>query len=803
MSLLGSDLKVAFRVIKRNKFFSLINASSLVIGMTVAVLILLWTADELSFDRFHAHYSRIHRVWVDFEAGSPMRLALSMPEFGPAAVRELPRVEDAARISRPARAPVRYGDRKFQESLVCFGDNALFRLFSFPFIAGDPERALTAPHTVVITESMARKYFGGEDPMGRTLRIGGRADFTVDGVVADVPLHSHFRFHVVRSFATLYAENRRDMENWFNIQYYTYLLLAEGADPTEVEARFPDMIAARMGDALRSMGGSLDLHLQPLSGIHLRSRIGGEIAPQGDILYVALFVGIALFVLVLSGINFVNLSTARSTARAREIGVRKTMGASRGRIIRQFMTEALLYSLGSFCLAVLTISLIEPVFESLVERPLPLSSLEAPVFCGGFVLMVGIMGLLSGSYPALYLSSFRPVAVLRRTRSGGSWKSRTRNALVIIQYGISIVLIIGTITVYRQIRHMKGHDLGFRADHALVLPGLENILGRMSFDTVREEALRVPGVLKAAGSAQVPTRGIQHDIFHPEGFSRVQSQKLTRMDIGPYYLDAMGISLAAGRNFSPDLSTDSRNALLINQTVADMFGWKQPLGRSFTFRPESEEGGEPVVRKVIGVVRDFHVASLHRRIDPLVILYRPDRIRHLTLRIDASDIPGTLNRLRDLWKRLDPNRPFDYFFLDDAFDRQYRTEERVGRLAAVFCLVAVLIGSLGLYGLSAFMAERRTKEIGIRRVLGASSAGIVRLMIGEFLRLVLLANLLAWPVAVWGLSRWLGDFPYRVGVSVGTMVGAALLALLIAGSTVSLQAVRSARRDPVRALRWE
>lgn len=801
--MLFTNLKVALRVIGRNKGIALINASGLAIGMTVSALILLWVADEMSFDRFHVNSRRIQRVWVDFEAGSHMRIALSMPEFGPAAVSELPEVIDAARISRPARVPVKYLDRVYQENLVCFGDGSLFRVFSFPFIAGDPESALTAPHTAVITESVARRYFGEENPLGKAVQIGGPVEYTVVGVVADVPLNSHFRFHVIRSFDTLYVENRRDMENWLNIQYYTYLLLDGNADPAEVEGKFPGLIKAHMGDVLQSVGGSLDCYLQPLTAIHLHSRISGEIAPQGDFLYVALFSCIAFFVLALACINFINLSTARSSGRAREIGVRKTLGASRERIFRQFLGEALLYSVGSFGMAALFISLVEPMFESLVGRPLAWDLLPAPLLAAGFAALAVGIGLLAGSYPALYLSSFRPVSVLRRGTSGGPRTSRLRNILVVFQFGISITLIIGTLTITRQVRHMKGRDLGFQAERVLVIPEIQGLLGRMSFETVREEALRVPGVLRAAGSALVPTRGIQHGVFYPEGFSRSQPQKLTRLDVEAHYIDTMRIPLAAGRDFSEKYSTDPEEALLINQAVADMFGWSEPLGRSFTFWPEPGTDEKPIIRKVIGVVRDFHFASLHRRIDPLVILCRPERIRYLTLRIAAADMAGTLSRLESLWKTLEPDRPFDYFFMDQAFDRQYRVEERVGRLALFFSMVAVFIGCLGLFGLAAFLAERRTKEIGIRKVLGASPAGIAGKMTLEFVRLVLFANLLAWPVAFWGLSRWLRSYPYRIGVSWEVLLGAGLLALVTAALTIGLQAARAASGDPVKALRSE
>ncbi len=796
-------LKIALRNIRRSKAYTFINLSGLVMGMSVTALILIWVWDELSFDRFHAHQARIHRVGVDLEAGTHMVLVLSMPALSVVAKDEIPEIENTARISLPRRTPVKVREQESYENLVCYADNSLFEIFSFPFIAGDKEQALVAPYTAVITQEMADKYFSSEDPLGKIIRLDGDHDYVVNGVVADVPANSHFRFHIVRSFTTLYTQDRAAMENWLNIQYYTYLLLSEGAASAAVERRFPAIVDKYLGETLSAMGGTLSLFLQPLTRIHLFSHIRGEIAPQGDITSIYLFAVIALFILTLACINFINLTTARSASRAQEIAIRKTLGSSRSWLVYQFLGESLFYSLAACAMCAAIVPTILPWFESLIGRRLSVDALRSPEAILGSLGVAALVGLLAGAYPAAYLSGFPPSQALQIGRRGGKSRSRFRNSLVVFQFSVSIALIIGTLTAYRQIRYMKNKDLGFSQHSVLVIPEIQRLLRRMPYSSVRDEWLKVPGVLDVGGSALVPTQGVQLDIFYPQGFTRAQPQKLTRLDIEPRYLTTMDILVTAGRNFAWDLSSDPSETVLINESLARLFGWNSPLGKTFTFYSGPEGEGEIRVKKVVGVVRDFHFTSLHRRIEPVVIVFAPERIRYLSLKIASENIPQTIGLLNDKWKELDPERPFDYFFLDAAFDSQYRAEERLGRISSYFSLLAVGIGCLGLFGLAAFMAERRTKEIGIRKVMGASSARIVRLLTLEFFWLILVANALAWPTAAVSLTLWLRRFPYRIGVSFPVMLISGLLALAAALLTVSLLAVRAAQADPVEALRTE
>ena len=592
------------------------------------------------------------------------------------------------------------------------------------------------------------------------------------------------------------------MENWLNIQYYTYLILAEGSEASAVEQKLPTLIEKHLGPTLKAMGGTLTLFLQPLTRIHLFSQIGGDIAAQGDITTIYLFSGIALFVLMLACINFINLATARSSTRFREIGIRKTLGSPRKSIIYQFLGESLLYSIISFLLAGAVIQTIQPWFESLLGRTLSVNIIQTPWVFFGFVSLTLVVGLLAGSYPSFYLSSFQPVRVLKSGFSGTKSRSHFRNSLVIFQFSVSIALIIGTITVYQQIHYMKTKDLGFTKEEVLAIPEAQSLLQQMDWPNARNEFLKIQGVLNVAGSAPIPTRGVQNFIFYPEGFTREQPQKLIRLDIDPYYIPTMNIEVVSGRNFSEDLHTDPSESLLINETTAQYFGWTDPLGKTFTFVSEPG-GGEMVTRRVVGMVKDFHFTSLHSRIEPMVIVCNPQRIKYLSFRISPVDIPRTVSQLKKTWEDLNPQRPFDYFFLDTSFDNQYRAEERVGNLSLYFSLLAVFIGCLGLFGLAAYMVDQRTKEIGIRKVLGASAPGIVRLLSKEFFWLVVIANILAWPTAYFGLNLWLRNFPYRIGINWLVMIAAGSLALILALLTVSSQSIKAALTNPVEALRYE
>jgi len=798
----GNYLKVAVRNIIRHKGYSLINVAGLAVGMTCCILILLWVQDELSYDRYNQNADRIYRLCIDANLGSQLRAPVSMAPAAPAMINEFPEVVNAARIVRPGGASVKYEDRTFQEENVGYADNSLFDIFTLPLLSGDPKTALTTPYSVVISEEMAKKYFGDQPPLGKVLRFDDESDFTVTGVMKDIPPNSHFHYNMLRSFETLYRENPELMERWVTARFYTYLLLDKNSDPAELEQKFPAFVNRHMGEALSAMGGTLKLFLQPLTKIHLYSDFERDPFAIGDITYVYLFSAIALFVLLVACFNFVNLSTARSATRAREVGMRKTLGAGRGKLIAQFLGESLIYSFASVTLACILLEAALPLFDSLAQRQLSLNYFQKPWLIPGLAGLALAVGLLAGCYPAFFLSSFKPIKVLKGTWSTSSSGSGFRRTLVVAQFIISIALIIGTVTIYNQIHFMKNKKLGFDKEHVLVIPDL-NQATRESYLSIRDELLNIPGVKAVGASSIVPGKGIAKSLFFPEGFSDNQPQTMSFLTVDANYVPTMGMEMGEGRNFSADLATDSNESVIINQATARKFGWTSPIGKTFRLfsLPGSDEEGATLT--VIGVVKDFHMASLRQKIEPQIIFYEIGSVNNIAIRIAPENITHTMDLLKTEWEKISPERPFDFFFLDESFDSQYRAEERFGTIALYFGLLAILIGCLGLFGMSSYTIEQRTKEIGVRKVLGATASGIVLLLSTEFTRWVLVANVIAWPVAYLLADRWLQSFAYRIGLSWTTFVLAGCVSLLIALITVSFQAIRAALANPVETLRYE
>lgn len=795
-------MKIAFRSLKKYKAYSFINISGLAIGMAVCMLIFMWVLNELSYDKFHEKADRICRLTMDFHIGTMLHTPVSITAAGPALVEDFPEIVTTARVDRPRRSSVRYKEKIYQEEGIGFAENAIFDIFTFSFITGDPKTALEAPNTLVITESMAKKYFGDLDPLGKILRFNDETDFSVTGVVKDVPPHSHFRFNMLRSFQTLIADGSVRDDMWFDLRFFTYLLLDEQADYIQLEQKLPGFVDKHLGEALKATGGSAQLFLQPLTKIHLYSDFERDISANSDITYVYLFSAIAIFILLIAGINFINLSTARSATRAQEVGMRKTLGAVRSRLIGQFLGESMIHSILAMALAILLIKLSLSFFNSVIGSELALNFFQSPWLMAAPLGMLVIVGVLAGSYPAFILSSFPPVHVLKGLLKAGGSHSRFRKILVVLQFSISISLIAATIIVYGQIIFMKNKELGFDKEHVVIIPRMNESM-RKSYPSLRNEMENLSGVIDVAASDLVPSRGHLIGTFLPEGFADDQVISLDYMNVDAHYIPTMGMEIIAGRNFSEDFATDPDESVLINETAAKKIGWENPLGKRFVFRPPPDSGRETFYLSVIGVVKDFHLQSLRERIEPLIIFYDHNSLRNLSVRISGENIPNTLGLLEKKWKELDPNRPFNFLFLDDSFDSLYRQEDRLKTITFYFSFLAVLIGCLGLFGMASFTAEQRTKEIGIRKVLGASVPGIVRLLAREFVLLVILANLIALPVSYFAMNRWLQSFAYRMEIHPLVFVLAALISLCIALLTVSYQAIRAALANPIDSLRYE
>ena len=794
-------IKIALRNLKRHKGYTFINIAGLAIGMACCILIILYIYSELNYDRYHENADRIYRLGTNFDVGKMhAKTAVSNHPIGPTLSRDYPEVLNATRI-RPymPRTLVEYKEKQFFEEKIFYADNSVFDVFSFPIIRGDHKSALVTAYSLLITEDVAKKYFGDEDPIGKILRLNNDSDFSVTGIIKNVPPNSHFTFDMLCSFETLYQHNPEQREKWMgDFNNYTYLLLQENYDFRELEQKFPQLIDKHIGRILKLLGGKVEFFLQPLTNIHLHSNLEGEISGNSDIAYVYIFAAIALFILLIACINFMNLSTARSAKRAKEVGMRKVLGSYRGQLIKQFLSESVTYSFLAFFIALTLVQLALPLFRSLSGTTLNFQFAEISWLVPCLIGFVFLVGLVAGSYPAFFLSAFRPVRVLKGHLKAGTANSRFRSVLVVLQFAISIVLIAGTGVIMNQLHYMKERRLGFNKEHVVVLPIMEGSI-MQSIETIKEELKSHTGVVSVAASSSVPGHGVsRHNAFLPEGFELNESQMIGAISIDHNFIPTLDMEVVAGRNFSPEFVTDSSKSALINETAAQEFGWVDPVGKTIT-----ELTGNGITKTVIGVVRDFHVESLHKKIEPLYIENEPSGFGYISIRIRPRNVSGTMDFLRKKWKEFGSGGTFDYAFLDESFDSQYRAEERLSTIFSYFTLFAIFIACLGLFGLASFTAEQRTKEIGIRKVLGASVYGIVILLSKEFAKWVLIANIIAWPVAYYAMNKWLQDFAYRINMGVWIFILAGAFALIIALLTVSYQAVKVALSNPVEALRYE
>jgi putative ABC transport system permease protein len=795
-------LKIALRNVRRQKAYAFINIAGLAMGMACCILIVSFISTELSYDRFHKNANQIYRLGIDASlGGNQIFMPISNSPAPPTMVEDYPEVLAAVRIRPLGKVSIKDRDLEFYEENALYVDKSIFEVFTFPMIKGDPQTALSTAYSMVMTEDTAEKYFGEKDPIGKILKVDNQFDFTVTGIVENVPKNSHFTFDILCSFETLYARNRQLMEVWLNFNLYTYLLLPEGVDLQELENKFPALIDKHMGPALKAIGGEIEFFLQPITRIHLHSHMENEISANSHVAYVYIFSSIALFILFIACINFMNLATARSTIRAKEVGIRKVVGAERRELIRQFLGESLIYSLFSLLLAILLAHLTLPLFSSLSGRELSIDYFGMPWLIPGLIVMVLVVGFAAGSYPALFLSSFHPARVIKGSLRAGATNSRFRSILVVGQFVISISLIIATGIILNQLRFMKNKDLGFDQKNIIVVRTSEGD-ARESIDSIKEEFKRIPGVMSAGLTSQVPGREANVSPFVPEGFSATEAQLMKNIAVDQDFIPTMGIKIIAGRNFSKEFGTDVANAIIINETAAEKFGWDNPIGKKIEDF-SGEEIEDRSARTVVGVIKDIHMSSLHSLIMPLHIRNESDNLDLITLRLNPGNVGGTLDLLRNKWRELYPNQSFDYYFFDDSWQSLYESEDRLSRIFSSFTIFAIFIASLGLFGMASFTAEQRTKEIGIRKVLGASVTGVVVLLAKDFLKLVILANVIAWPVAYFALRKWMQSFAYQEGVGIWVFVLTAILAIGIALLTVSFQSIKAAVSNPIDAIKYE
>ncbi|HVU96619.1 MAG TPA: ABC transporter permease [Puia sp.] len=807
--MLKKSFTVAIRSLWRNKAISAIHVLGLALGIATCLLIVLFIRHEWSYDRYNVQADRIVRVTFGGHMnGHDIKEANVMPPVAATMKKDFPEVLEATRLKAVGVHRISYGTKSFREDALAFVDSNFFRVFTLPLIKGDLKTVLAQPYTIVITRAMALKYFGDENPIGKVLDFtDDHHTLTVTGVIDAVPEASHFHFDCFASMASL-PESKEP--TWMSSGYYTYLLLPEGYDPKRLQAKLPGMVEKYIGPQLqkgmgvslaqfRAGGNEIGFTLQPLTDIHLHSDLTGDLSAPGDIRYVYILGAVAVFMLLIACINFMNLSTAGATKRAKEVGIRKVLGSLRGQLVGQFLVESLLLTAVAMIIGLALVGLSLPAFSRLAGHDLSLGWTALPWLLPVLVLFTLLTGLLAGAYPAFFLSAFRPVAVLKGLFKAGKGSAGLRSSLVVFQFFISISLMIGTAVVYRQLSYIQHKKLGYDRDQVVIVPDMWALGDGQPF--YRQQLAKDPRIASVAASGYLPAGNSYGNNFlvyadnHSDKFANT-----LRYQVDEQYIPTLGMEMKAGRNFSKAFGADS-TAIIINETAAQNFGWgDNAIGHSVT---EPNRDRPATTYHVIGVVKDFHFRSLREMITPLVMTLGGTEGSSLIIRTKTKDVADLLTSLRKQWTDQKARIPFSYSFLDQRFQDTYQAEMNIGRILGIFAGLTIFVACLGLFGLATFTAEQRTREIGIRKVLGANIAGIVALLSRDFLRLVVLAFGIAAPLAWWMMNKWLQDFAYRATIGWWIFALAAMLALMITLATVGFRAIRAARANPINSLRSE
>ncbi|WP_374949090.1 ABC transporter permease [Mucilaginibacter sp.] len=794
--MLKNHFKIALRNLWRHRGFSFINITGLSVGITACFFMFMYVAFELSYDKFHTKVDRIYRVVTDLKTPSEtLKIDVTSWAFAPNLKDEFPEIESFVRLGGGGFL-VKKDNIKFQEEQTLCADSSFFKVFDFKLLKGNPKTALNAQMSVVFSETTAKKYFGDQNPLGQTVLLtGDNIPATVTGIMQDFPANSQIKADMLVSMSSLTERFRKGVDKeWSNYGVTSYLLLKPGVDANVLEKKFPAFFDKRNGVEQRKIQMFPTLHLEPMKDVYLYSKRGGQ--ETGSISNVYTFGIVATFILLIACINFINLTTARSVERAKEVGIRKVVGAAKGELAGQFIGETVVLCLMAFVITVILSVLLLPLFNQLsgkIVSPGIFSSPWSVIIL--FVASISI-GLLAGIYPALVLSSFKPVMVLKGRFSTGTKGTMLRKSLVVAQFSISIALIIGTIIVYNQMDFMRNRDLGFTKDQVVVLD-TNNDPGK---DAFKQTIASLPGVKSVTTSSSIPgggNAGAYSEIENSKGDLQVANLDLYFVDFD--YINQFKIKMVAGRPFQREfMNTDTAQAMVLNEEAVRLFGYRSPqqaIGKRF--KQWGREG------KIVGVMKDFHFRSLQEKITPLSMRVELKNLNLISVKVSGSNVNGTLAAIESKWKQILPNRPYSYFFLDEFFDRQYRAEQRFGKLFFNFSILAIAISCLGLLGLASYSTYQRTREIGIRKVLGASTSGIVNMLSMDFMKLVLISFFIATPVAWYFMHKWLQDFAYRIDIQWWVFVVAGILALLVAITTISFQAIKAALTNPVKSLRSE
>lgn len=794
-----SYLKNAVRTLISQRFYSIINIVGLSIGITACILVTFYVKHDLSYDTYHKNAENIYRIEFSItQEGITNQLAQSQALLGPTLKNEYPEIKELSRIYFSPRSLVKTGDNSHYEDKIVYADSAFFDIFSYQAVAGDITQFLKKPNSIILTESTAKRYFGQDDPLGKTIEIDNQYGFEVTGVIKDIPVNSHFKYDFIAPYSSL---DKQPVAGYFpqwgaTFGSYTYMLADKGFDPIAFEKKTENFFATHITD---EQSGWRVL-VRPLLDIHLNSHSSDEIEENSSMSRIIIIGSIALFILLLACINFVNLSTARSSERAKEIGMRKVVGAARFQLVQQFLGESVLISIASLLISIISVKLIMPSFSSLVGTEIGIGYNSD---WATMLLILGgdlVVGLLAGLYPALVISSYKPVEAIKGTNSAARGRNKAsflRKGLVIFQFSISIILIIGTIVVNLQLRYLRSYNMGFDKENMIILP----VYGKVgkNYETIKNELRNIPGVLSVTAGRSAPTGsnniGTECRPNGPNNNFGAFGIEVNSVDYD--YMNHFGVKLVAGRYFSEDFPGDFPNAMVINEKMARSLGFKNAqdvLGKSYSiqlndYKPE-----------IIGVVKDFNSNSLHNEITSQVFMTNPNWFKEFIVKVKSANMPSTINSMKKVWTNFFPEYPFEYNFLDESIDKMYKSEEKYSKVISTFSVVALFIACLGLLGLASLVTEQRKKEIGIRKVQGASIRSIVQLISGDFMILVIVSNLIAWPIAYFFMNKWLGDFPFRIGISIWPFILAGGLAFFIAFLTVSVQALKVAVANPVNSI---
>jgi putative ABC transport system permease protein len=789
-------LLVALRNFKRDKWYSVLNLLGLTIGITFSIFLIFYVRDELSFDRYNQKADRIYRIdgFIEEAGKPPFKVAYSQTPLAPTLRRDYPEVEEAMRFMPAGKNMYKHGDLHLYEDKVYFADSNVFRVFTFPFIQGDPRTALNDPKTIVLTQSTAEKFFGSASAaLGQPLENASGDVFKITGVVKDVPANSHIRFNMLISANTL----PRNDNNWGNFNVYNYVLLKPHTDPAAFEKKLLPMYDKYMASIFRQVNVKIHYMVHPITWIHLHSDMQLEPEELGSMSYVYIFSAVAFFMLIIACINYMNLTTARSARRAKEIGIRKVTGSTQPQLIAQFLLESTLTAVLGLVLSIGLIALLLPTFNLLSGKSIPFSTILQPGTLGILLAIVVFVGLLGGSYPALYLSNFDPIHILKGNLAKSSSNVVLRRVLVVTQFSVAMVMLICTIVVYNQLNYLRSRDLGFDKSEVVTIVANSNKDISSSILAFKNEIRKNPHVLAAASSQTEPGGPrISYSLFHIQTRDGYTDKAVDNYGVDENYFKTLGMQITTGRPFTG--LADTLHSIIVNENFVHYFGWTNPIGKHVKYPGDTSS----FYLEVVGVVKDFNQQSLYNPIAPLLLLYRPNP-NHIQLKLDGRDIPGTLAAIQHTWRSTLPDLPFEYTFLDQGFDSQYAADHRRGKLFTTFSVLTILITCLGLLGLIAFITQQRQKEISMRKVLGAGVGTLVMLITRNFVFLVGISCLFAFPGAYLFMDKWLKEFPYNTGLSALPFLLAALTVLVITMATVIYHTMRAALANPSKSLRSE